>query len=247
MGIAGIVAMSRERLLEAIRAACGPAARGGAAPVRTSVGSAAGPGDLPLLPAPQVFADPIALFIDRARQVGVEVETVASVRDAAERAAAWCAERGARRVATWDTLDLAPVVDRLRAGGLEILPPGTPLEQMARADAGITGADWGIAETGTLVVASDPRQPRLTSLLPPAHLAVLGADRIVSDMAALFALGGPPPSALTFITGPSRSADIGFVPTLGAHGPMVVSILLLNPVASLSAATVADLLTGLWS
>lgn len=184
--------------------------------------------DLPRLPDPQDFDDPAALFIDRAREVGVTVDQVASVDAAAERAAAWCAGRGVRRAAVWETPALAPLMGRLVAAGVEVLSPGAPLDALARADVGITGAEWGIAETATLVLASAPDQPRLTSLLPPAHLALLRADRIVPDLPALFARCGPLPSALTFITGPSRSADIGLVPVLGAHGPTTVAVLLVG-------------------
>jgi len=95
---------------------------------------------------------------------------------------------------------------------------------VAGADAGITSAEWGIAETGTLVLACGPDQPRLASLLPPAHIAILRADRILPDLPAFFARCGALPSALTLVTGPSRSADIGFVPVLGAHGPMAVAV-----------------------
>jgi L-lactate dehydrogenase complex protein LldG len=53
---------------------------------------------------------------------------------------------------------------------------------------------------------------------------VIRGDRILADLPALFERCGSLPSALTFITGPSRSADIGFVPVLGAHGPMEVTV-----------------------
>lgn len=201
--------VSREDLLERIRLACRDAA-----------------GDLPPLPAPQVFEDTVALFISRARDLGVRVLPVASVHDAADRAASWCAEQGIRRAAAWATADLDPIVERLRAAGVRVLSPGASTEELAQAQVGLTGAAWGIAETATLVLPSGPDQPRGTSLLPPLHLAVLRADRILPDLAALFGRCGPLPSALTLITGPSRSADIGLVPVLGAHGPTEVRVLL---------------------
>lgn len=218
--------MNREHFLERIRAAYR-----GVAPAREVVPAHRGslaPVDLPILPAPQILADPVALFLDRARQVGVRVDVVSSMNEAAERAGGWCAERGVRRAAVWDLPDLAPVVGRLRAAGVEVLSPDASVEALAQADLGVTGAEWGIAETATLVLASAPAQPRLVSLLPPAHLAVLRADRILPDLPALFARCGSLPSALTFITGPSRSADIGLTPVLGAHGPTAVAVLLVG-------------------
>lgn len=183
---------------------------------------------LPDLPAPQTFANPVELFIDRACQVGVRVEVAASIQEAAALAARWCTQREVRRAAVWSSPDLAPVVERLRSQGLEILPPGTPPDIMAQADVGVTGAEWGIAETGTLVLPCDPERPRLVSLLPPAHLAVLSVDRILPDLPALFARTGPLPSAMAFVTGPGRSADIGLVPTVGAHGPFEVTVFLVT-------------------
>ncbi len=203
--------MSRDQMLERIRAAIAGAPAGA----------------LPEVPAPQVFADPVGLFVERARQVGMTAEPVASIGEASERAAAWCAERHVHRAAVWNTPDLQPVIERVRAAGTEILLPGAPPEVLASAEIGITGAEWGIAEMATLVLPTDRDRPRLTSLLPAAHLAVVRADRILPDLPALFARCGPLPSALTLITGPSRSADIGFVPVLGAHGPMAVAVFIL--------------------
>jgi L-lactate dehydrogenase complex protein LldG len=208
--------MSREQILERIRAGLADL------PARDAAAEA---GDgLPVVPAPQTFGDPVAMFVERAQQLTMTAEIVASVEEAAVRAAAWCAGRDVRRAAAWDTPDVRPVLDRLRAAGIEILPPGSPIDALAGADVGVTGAEWGIAETATLVLPADAQRPRLTSLLPPGHVAVLQADRILADLPALFARAGALPSALTLITGPSRSADIGFVPVLGAHGPMAVAV-----------------------
>lgn len=219
--------MSRERVLELIRFAL----HGSAAAADEGVVAAGAAGasiDFPVLPPPQVFADPVALFVERARQVGVTVDVVASMDEAGTRTVAWCTQRGVRRAAAWHTVDLAPVLARVQAGGVEVLASEAPLDVLALAGAGITCADWGIAETATLVLAASPAQPRMPSLLPPAHLAILRADRIVADLPALFAQPGGMPSALTFITGPSRSADVGLKPVLGAHGPTEVAVLLVR-------------------
>jgi L-lactate dehydrogenase complex protein LldG len=168
----------------------------------------------------------VGLFASRARDLGVQVAMVGSLEDAAGFAETWCAARRVRRAAAWDVPDVVPALARLRAAGVSIVGPDATVQDVARADAGVTGAEWGIAETATVVLASSPRQPRLTSLLPPAHLVVLRASRILPDLAAFFATCGPLPSALTLVSGPSRSADIGLVPVLGAHGPTEVAIVL---------------------
>jgi L-lactate dehydrogenase complex protein LldG len=169
----------------------------------------------------------VAVFAERARAVSAAVEIVASMDELVAHATAWCTTRAVRRAIMWEDPDLAPMADRLRISGIEIVPAGAGVGAVAEVDAGITGADWGIAETGTLVLGCGPGRPRLASLLPPAHIAVLRASRILPDLPALFARVGPLPSALTLVTGPSRSADIGLVPVFGAHGPMAVAILIL--------------------
>ena len=97
--------------------------------------------------------------------------------------------------------------------------------QLAQADLSITGADFLIAESGTVLIASAGAS-RQISLLPTAHLVLATPDRIYPDLTAVFQqLGTAPeegrlPAALTMITGPSRTADIEKVLIKGAHGPV---------------------------
>jgi L-lactate dehydrogenase complex protein LldG len=96
--------------------------------------------------------------------------------------------------------------------------------------AGITGADFAVAESGTLVIVHYARQPRLISLAPLIHIAVVPAARIVatyeSAMEAIFA-GSRRPSQVTLITGPSMTADIQATPFRGMHGPRKLFALLM--------------------
>jgi L-lactate dehydrogenase complex protein LldG len=125
------------------------------------------------------------------------------------------------------------------------------------AGAGITTADYAIADTGTLVLLSkkstdlftspaiagegaepiapraDGEQHRLISLVPPIHVCLLDPKRIVANLTELltlvhkeFYLTGGPPLAMTFISGPSRTADIELTLTKGVHGPREVHVLL---------------------
>lgn len=109
----------------------------------------------------------------------------------------------------------------------------------ARADVGITGADFALADTGTLVLLSAPGQSRSASLLPAVHLALLPASRILPDLPSLLALlpRGPTDalergSAVTLVTGTSKTADIELTLVRGVHGPREVHVILL-PGASL--------------
>lgn len=91
---------------------------------------------------------------------------------------------------------------------------------VATADLGITGARAGVALTGSIVVDAGRAGGRTVSLLPPVHLALLAAENIVETPGEHWrTLANPMPSNLVQITGPSRSADIELVITLGVHGP----------------------------
>jgi L-lactate dehydrogenase complex protein LldG len=93
-------------------------------------------------------------------------------------------------------------------------------EAAAAARVGISQADWGIAATGTLVADAAPVEQRLVSTLPPIHVALARTGRILPDLAGAMDHLDPARSAyLSFITGPSRTADIERVLTIGAHGP----------------------------
>lgn len=100
----------------------------------------------------------------------------------------------------------------------------------------ISGADVGIAESGSLLLVSGPGRPRLASLLAPVYIAVLRRAQIVRGLgealAAVRARYGHDPlerhSSLTLITGPSRTGDIEMSLTLGVHGPGEVHVLVLE-------------------
>lgn len=95
-------------------------------------------------------------------------------------------------------------------------------------EVGITYAQAGIAETGTLVLDSSVERNRLVSLVPPVHIAILDASRIYATLAeTLEALqsGGELSPAITFITGPSRTADIELTLTIGVHGPQELYVI----------------------
>lgn len=88
------------------------------------------------------------------------------------------------------------------------------------ADVGLSGADAALAETGTVVVSSGPGRSRLTSLLPPVHIALVPASCLTSDLFTWMAGRKPPlPSSITLISGPSKTADIEQTLAVGVHGP----------------------------
>jgi L-lactate utilization protein LutC len=94
-------------------------------------------------------------------------------------------------------------------------------------DAGISTAQAAIAETGTLVLDSACERHRLVSLVPPVHIAIINASSIVetlSDALTLLQKKEISP-AITFITGPSRTADIELTLAIGVHGPQELYVI----------------------
>jgi len=95
-------------------------------------------------------------------------------------------------------------------------------------DVGISTAQAAIAETGTLVLDSTYERHRLVSLVPPVHIAIINASSIVetlSDALALLQKDKEVSPAVTFITGPSRTADIELTLTIGVHGPQELFVI----------------------
>lgn len=119
-----------------------------------------------------------------------------------------------------------------KAAGLEFLEP--PLRSRANEiHTSVTPADWGIAETGTLVLNSTSEDVRLTTMLTETHVAVLPTSKIRPDAVALedelnAALKSDVAAYMAFITGASRTADIERVLAIGVHGPKELHILILE-------------------
>lgn len=103
-------------------------------------------------------------------------------------------------------------------------------ELLFAADIGITGVDWLIAETGSMVLCSKPGQARSLSLLPPIHVAIAESCQILPDLFDLFTPGrvDPQPANVTIITGPSKTGDIELKLVTGVHGPGQVHVIVLT-------------------
>ena len=89
-----------------------------------------------------------------------------------------------------------------------------------------------MADTGTLVLKALPGQPRVVSLLPPVHVAILDSEKILPSLDELlirlrldFKATGRLDSCLTLITGPSKTADIETELVLGVHGPRELHVI----------------------
>ena len=101
---------------------------------------------------------------------------------------------------------------------------------------GITAADFCMADTATLVTRTRAGQARSVSLVPAIHIAVIELNQIIADLKELYALLKWDPQAkkegltncMTFISGPSKTADIEATMVHGAHGPREVHVFVIT-------------------
>lgn len=182
------------------------------------------------VPAPLAADERIARFLAMQQKLGGVVEVVPDRRVAVARLGLLLARHRARVVAASDAPLLAGLREWLPAD-VELLPPDAPRERLLQADVGVTCAQWGVAETGTLALSSAAEQHRLASLLPALHLVVLPVRSLLGTLGEVFAAmqgadGAPVARTLTFVTGPSRTADIELTLVVGVHGPKALHVLL---------------------
>jgi L-lactate dehydrogenase complex protein LldG len=117
-----------------------------------------------------------------------------------------------------------PLVSRSDAPGLASRVPGLTFdvtrETAAQARVGVSEMEWGIADTGTIVQDATEPALRLVSTLPEIHVALVPASRILPGLADVLPRLEPGRVPyIAFVTGPSRTADIERVLTIGVHGP----------------------------
>ena len=191
-------------------------------------------------------------FADMAGKGGWKVHRVSGVEAAVGLVDSLVGELGAARVVRSGqaVFDAAPVDKALEWRGVEVFAAvwdGTAeggdgagrrlvRERIRRADVGLTGTDYAVAETGSLVILPRRGLSRLVSLVPPVHIALVRPQEVVESLHDLFLLrrleyyrrGGDMGSYLNFITGPSRTADIEMTIVQGVHGPKTVHLALIE-------------------
>jgi len=95
-------------------------------------------------------------------------------------------------------------------------------------DAGLREADFGIVYSGGLVEFANDREDKLPSLLPDIHIAILKESNILDDFDDIFENISHPLPDITFIVGPSKTADIEKILVKGAHGPRRVVVFIVR-------------------
>jgi L-lactate dehydrogenase complex protein LldG len=184
--------------------------------------------------------DLVARFAEALTAVGGTAHGPLPVEEALELAVELCRERAGGAAVALSTGDpligKLGVAERLAAAGLDVLIPDDVFwrERLAEAGVGVTGAVAGVAASGTVGVACGPGAPRATSLVPPAHICLVTRGTMVEDLAEALRRCAPMaaaidlPSGLVWVSGPSRSADLELVLTVGVHGPGSVDVIVVD-------------------
>jgi L-lactate dehydrogenase complex protein LldG len=142
----------------------------------------------------------------------------------------------ARRIALSNAPGLESFIKQVQIDVDEIAVCPGPAELFGY-DVGLSTAQAAIAETGTLVLESESERHRLVSLVPPVHIAIVEASSIVLTLGEALAIAhgnglrelSP---TITFITGPSRTADIELTLAIGVHGPQELYVIVKDGVVA---------------
>jgi len=198
---------AREEILEKLRAALGrqPGAPVAAIPPTGRI-------------APRQAAAPEAELAQLLTEIGKlsgVTRRLASREEFRDALAELVRAEAVKRATCWTTPELEAwgVATTLQTLGVEIVPGQADKRRVASCELGVTGVDAALPETGTLVLTASPERPRVASLLPRVHLALLRPDLhqvFAETQAAGYSV---------LISGPSRTADIELTLTLGVHGP----------------------------
>ena len=109
-------------------------------------------------------------------------------------------------------------------------------KRYVEADVGISGANIASADTGSLFVIENEGNARLSTGLPPVHIAIVGIEKLVPTLAESFKVAEVTwryaqytvPSYVNIISGPSKTGDIEKVTTYGAHGPKEMHVVFVD-------------------
>jgi len=172
-------------------------------------------------------------FKTRAVAVGAEVHRFETKRDALDFLLPFLEKEGvadsAGSYAVWADCPFLEGVDRQALQKVPGLSFEVTRSRSSQAVVGISQAQWAVADTGSLVLDQAAVEQRLVSSLPTIHVALIASDNIVAGKAPVFAKINPKNSRyIAFITGPSRTADIERVLTIGVHGPKRLVIIFVD-------------------
>lgn len=196
--------------------------------------------DVPEAPLPPALSLDRDARIERLATLMTAIRTEVHVVDAdgwTDKLRELAREKGWKRLLFGPGSPIGPAIEKAWPSDADGLPERvaysaqveTFKDDLFQIDAGITSARGGVADTGAVVLWPTPHEPRLMSLVPPVHIAVLDADTIYNSLSEMMAsenwADGMPTNAL-LISGPSKTADIEFTLVFGVHGPKELIVLI---------------------
>jgi L-lactate dehydrogenase complex protein LldG len=167
----------------------------------------------------EVHLIPSETWIDRLKEI-LAVRSVATLLYAPQTAIGEALQHA------WETDAAGPTELVAYAGPVE-----TFKERLFAVEAAVTAAAGAVADTGAIILRPTAAEPRLMSLVPPIHIAVLRAEDIFASLDDAMAAGNWPsdmPTNMLLISGPSKTADIELILAFGVHGPKELIVLVLE-------------------
>ena len=175
----------------------------------------------------------VSLMTEKAGLVQAVVSTAGSMEDVLRYAVDVTLRQNGKTIAApgMDSKSRLSLEKMCDVAGLTVLDPPL-IKHKSDIHTALTGADWAIAETGSLVLDSGSEDLRIATMLSETHIAWICGSRILPDATALSPYlvesMKSPPGYMSFITGASRTADIERVLAIGVHGPQELHILIME-------------------
>jgi len=167
-------------------------------------------------------------FVGRAVSLGAVVEKVSDLNSASDFVSNFCKKNEINKIVA------SPGAQAVLGKNISFFNPAQ-VKDFDQAQAGVVVADYGIAETGTLVHLLNSDSEKLAGILPRVCLAVVESKKIVAAPEAIadvisghLSRAGKPGPQVAFVSGPSRTADIECQLSLGVHGPANLIILIVD-------------------
>lgn len=181
--------------------------------------------------------DLVALFRARAQEVNTVVHGPVSRHGVPRAVVGIAAGHEASTFLAWDDLPASGVTSSLQSAGLDRLGHEIDDDRLQRnlsylgLDIGVTGATAGLAESGSVVLVHGPGRPRMASIVPEVHIALLDVatiSRTLAHWANEYPGFVTETTNLVLVTGPSRTGDIELQLNLGVHGPRHVHVVMIR-------------------
>ena len=180
----------------------------------------------------ETLPEQIDLFARISEGLKTEFHRIPTIAGAREVLAKLAAESRWKKIASHSHPDTDALLEGISLPVVRT-EKGYAIDDLESCDAGVTGCEVLVAQTGGIMVSVESAGGRALSVLPPHHIVIARTSQMVPDLTAAFEhvkrkYGKQFPSFMSFITGPSRTGDIERILVLGAHGPKRLTVLLVD-------------------